>query len=138
MLIDIKDVPPSEVRMAAAYRPQATLIVDSFQDIELPSTIDASEVDLSEVKVDTFYLFQGSERRAMVLSFTRSNASGNMGFLDDELGARRLNVALTRAEKYCTLVGDWTTLRDDGDRQLYDHLYQTVTNHYPAKTTQPS
>lgn len=137
MLIGVKNVPPAEVGVAAAYRSQATLIENHLQDLELPGTVEASGEDLSEVKVDTFDSFQGSERRAMVLSFTRSNTSGTIGFLGDELGARRLNVALTRAKQYCALVGDWTTLRADGDRKLYEQLYQTVTNRYPAKSVAP-
>ncbi|NEU59065.1 AAA domain-containing protein [Halorussus sp. MSC15.2] len=91
-----------------------------------------------EVEVDTIDSFQGGEREAIVVSFVRSNDRGDVGFLGrDPDGPRRLNVALTRAERFLALVGDWETLREsDGEdgsgtdgsessglyRALYDYL----------------
>jgi hypothetical protein len=67
--------------------------------------------DYEEIKVDTVDSFQGSERKAILVSFVRSNDSNNSGFLEfpDE-GKRRLNVAITRAQRRLVLIGDWDTL----------------------------
>jgi superfamily I DNA and/or RNA helicase len=52
----------------------------------------------------------------------RSNEAGAIGFLAE---LRRLNVALTRARRHLTVVGDSATLAHDEDlRSLVDHLQQ--------------
>lgn len=51
--------------------------------------------------------YQGQERDLIILSFTRSNAKGQVGFLQDW---RRLNVAMTRAKKQLIMIGDLSTL----------------------------
>ena len=54
--------------------------------------------------------FQGGEREAVVISLVRSSDRGGkdgIGFLRDE---RRLNVAVTRAKRHCTLVCDCETV----------------------------
>ncbi|ELY86757.1 Superfamily I DNA and RNA helicase and helicase subunits-like protein [Natrinema altunense JCM 12890] len=123
MLIENKGIRGSDIGVAAAYKKQANEIESHLQQSEIQ--------DVSSVKVNTFDSFQGSERDAMILSFTRSNENGNIGFLGDEIGKRRLNVALTRAKRYCALIGDWETLRDGSE--LYDRLYQYVTSEVPPK-----
>lgn len=111
-----KGLQDSEIGIAAAYREQAKTIEDCLDQADISN--------LQELKVDTFDSFQGSERDAMILSFTRSNKGENIGFLGDEIGERRLNVAMTRAKAFCALIGDWDTLREGSD--LYERLYQYV------------
>jgi superfamily I DNA and/or RNA helicase len=111
-----KGLQDSEIGVAAAHREQAKTIGDRLDQ--------AGTSNLQELKVDTFDSFQGSERDAMILSFTRSNERGDIGFLGDEIGERRLNVAMTRAKAFCALIGDWDTLRESSD--LYERLYQYV------------
>ena len=123
MLTETKGLKGSNIGVAAAYRKQVDEIENRLQQANLQG--------ISGVKVDTFDSFQGSERDAMVLSFTRSNKDGNIGFLADEIGRRRLNVALTRAKRYCALIGDWDTLREGSE--LYERLYEYVTEEIPAK-----
>jgi superfamily I DNA and/or RNA helicase len=127
MLLQDKGFQANEVGVAAAYRKQAELIEDRLKQSDLGN--------LQDLKVDTFDSFQGSERDAMILSFTRSNNRGDIGFLGDEIGRRRLNVAMTRAKAFCALIGDWDTLREGSD--LYDRLYQYVDNEIapPKKIT---
>lgn len=85
--------------------------------------------DTSNMKVDTVDSFQGSENEAIIVSFVRSNTTGNSGFLTmpDE-GPRRLNVALTRAKKRVVLIGNWDTLttsqNDDDTSDVYQSLEQ--------------
>ena len=103
---------------------------------EVESTLaDLSHDEGDDVIVDTVDSFQGGEREAVVVTFTRSNDGGDIGFLGRTPdGPRRLNVALTRGERFCGLVADWETLRDDGGgrnecadlyRDLYEQLERT-------------
>lgn len=48
----------------------------------------------------------------VVLSTTRSNKRGRVGFLND---SRRLNVALTRAKRGLVIIGDMETLKGDSN-----------------------
>ncbi|WP_342375949.1 IGHMBP2 family helicase [Myxococcus stipitatus] len=60
-----------------------------------------------DVEVDTVDAFQGREKDAVLVSLTRSNSEGQVGFLND---LRRMNVALTRARRHLFVVGDSATL----------------------------
>ncbi|MFC5747992.1 DEAD/DEAH box helicase [Actinomadura rugatobispora] len=82
--------------------------------------------DAVAARVGTVDSFQGGERRLIVFGFTRSNASGRVGFLND---LRRSNVAFSRPRNLLVLVGDTSTLRradDPGFRavagSLLDHV----------------
>lgn len=114
---------PDEIGVIAAYGAQADLIQAQLETL----SVDGAD----EVLVATIDRFQGSEKEAVVVSFTRSNTNGNIGFLSEDDGPQRLNVALTRARQYCALVGDWDTLRA-GD-QLYQQLYQSVSDRFETK-----
>lgn len=51
--------------------------------------------------------FQGREKEAVIISFTRSNDSGEYGFLREQ---RRTNVAVTRARRHLCLIGNSDTV----------------------------
>ena len=59
------------------------------------------------LEIDSVDGFQGREKEAVVLSLTRSNDAGEVGFLAD---VRRMNVALTRARRKLVVVGDSATV----------------------------
>ncbi|MDQ3233385.1 MAG: AAA domain-containing protein, partial [Pseudobdellovibrionaceae bacterium] len=59
------------------------------------------------IEVDTIDGFQGREKDAVLISLVRSNEDQEVGFLKE---TRRLNVALTRARRHMTVVGDSATL----------------------------
>ncbi len=60
------------------------------------------------VQINTVEGFQGHERDLMIISTTRSNAVGSLGFLEDD---QRMNVMLTRARKGLVVVCDRETLK---------------------------
>jgi ATP-dependent RNA/DNA helicase IGHMBP2 len=75
-----------------------------------------------DVEIGTVDGLQGREKEAVVLSLVRANEQGEVGFLAE---LRRLNVALTRARRHLTVIGDSATLAHDADlRGLVDHLQQ--------------
>jgi superfamily I DNA and/or RNA helicase len=70
------------------------------------------------VEVDTADGFQGREKEAIVLSLTRCNEAGEIGFLADY---RRANVAITRARRALFVLADGATLgRDRFYRGLFE------------------
>ncbi|MBK9735115.1 MAG: C-terminal helicase domain-containing protein [Saprospiraceae bacterium] len=72
----------------------------------------ADDQDLRKliIEVNSIDGFQGQEKELIYLSLVRSNEKGDIGFLKDE---RRLNVAMTRAQKKLVIVGDSATLALD-------------------------
>jgi ATP-dependent RNA/DNA helicase IGHMBP2 len=90
-----RGVPPREMAVIAPYDAQ----------VQLLRQLLAAHPDL---EVDTVDGFQGREKEAVIVSLTRSNEAGELGFLAD---IRRMNVALTRARKKLVVVGDGATVR---------------------------
>jgi ATP-dependent RNA/DNA helicase IGHMBP2 len=72
------------------------------------------------VTINTVDAFQGQERDVIAISFVRSNAKGEVGFLAD---IRRTNVAMTRAKKKLIMIGDSATL---GTHPFYVRLLEYV------------
>ncbi|HEB52827.1 MAG TPA: hypothetical protein ENI87_06195 [bacterium] len=78
------------------------------------------------LEIGTVDALQGREKEAVVVSLVRSNDAGEVGFLAE---LRRLNVALTRARRHLTVVGDSATLANDPALlALIEHLQQNA--HY--------
>ncbi|WP_026954697.1 IGHMBP2 family helicase [Algoriphagus vanfongensis] len=74
-----------------------------FESFDYPNLKAFAEL----ITIDTVDGFQGQERDLLLISLTRSNDRGEIGFLADE---RRMNVALTRAKRKLVLIGDSSTL----------------------------
>lgn len=73
-----------------------------------------------ELEIGTVDGLQGREKEAVVVSLVRSNDRGEVGFLAD---LRRLNVAMTRARRHLTVIGDSATIAcDEGLCRLVEHL----------------
>ena len=67
--------------------------------------------------------FQGSEREIMILSTVRCNTRGDIGFAKD---GKRLNVALTRAQRGLIVVGNYHTLIAGDDEGLWTAWFQNI------------
>ncbi|MFC6954354.1 AAA domain-containing protein [Halorubellus litoreus] len=126
---------PADVGVISMYAAQADRIRSRLANGDVPGG--------RLVTVDTVDSFQGGEREAIVVSFVRSNDTGNSGFLETPtVGPRRLNVALTRARKRLVLVGDFDTLGtvaphrtpEDSCAHLYRELAATVREHGRMQT----
>jgi len=70
------------------------------------------------LEIDSVDGFQGREKEAVVISLVRSNAKGEIGFLND---IRRMNVAMTRARRKLLIIGDSATL---GGHAFYSRLLE--------------
>ncbi len=86
-------VAPEDIAVIAPYAAQVRLVRDRLNH--------------RRVEVDTVDGFQGREKEVVLITMTRSNAIGEIGFLAD---TRRTNVALTRAKRKLIIVGDSATL----------------------------
>ncbi len=61
----------------------------------------------SSWKVSTVDAVQGQEADNIIISLTRSNTNGEIGFLSE---LRRTNVAISRAKNRCWIIGDSATM----------------------------
>jgi len=84
------------------------------------SDLIRSKIKEENIEVDTVDGFQGREKEVIILSLTRSNREGNIGFLRD---LRRLNVSITRARRKLVVIGDVSTLSSHPVyEELFDHI----------------
>lgn len=86
-------VSPRDIAIISPYSAQVKLL--------------ASRIPNPEIEIDSVDAFQGREKEAVIVSLVRSNLEGRMGFLTD---VRRMNVAITRARRRLTIIGDSSTL----------------------------
>jgi predicted DNA helicase len=84
---------PDEIAVISPYSDQVDL---------LDRNIESEGLDIKSVDG-----FQGREKEVVIISLTRSNKAGRIGFLED---VRRLNVSLTRAKRKLIVVGDSSTV----------------------------
>ena len=73
-----------------------------------------------DVAVDTADKYQGRDRDVIIISFVRSNDSGNVGDLLKDW--RRVNVAITRAKKKLIVIGSQRTLAHDALLNQFLHM----------------
>ena len=77
-----------------------------------------NRMELRELEIDTVDGFQGREKEVILITLTRSNDRGEIGFLAD---TRRTNVALTRAKRKLIVIGDSATL---GGNEFYGRMLE--------------
>lgn len=89
--------PEASIGVIAPYRAQVQALEAA---VGQPRGCDIATVDS----------FQGQERDVIILSLTRSNPDGLIGFLSEY---RRTNVAMSRARRHLLVVGDSSTVGSD-------------------------
>ncbi|TWT42453.1 AAA domain-containing protein [Botrimarina hoheduenensis] len=102
-------VPADEIAVIAPYAAQVRLLRGRLQ--------------VPGLEIDTVDGFQGREKEVVVITFVRSNPTGEIGFLGD---TRRTNVALTRARSLMRAIGDSATL---GGNEFYAALLDDIQQH---------
>jgi len=89
------------IAVISPYSEQVRLLKEQFANTQ------SLHLYGGKISVNTIDSFQGQERDVVLISLTRSNAEGTIGFLAD---IRRMNVAMTRARKKLVIIGDSSTL----------------------------
>jgi ATP-dependent RNA/DNA helicase IGHMBP2 len=92
---------PFSIAVISPYSEQIRLLKEQL------TNTPALQPYLPNILVNTIDSFQGQERDMVIISMTRSNTEGVIGFLSD---IRRMNVAMTRARKKLVVIGDSATL----------------------------
>jgi ATP-dependent RNA/DNA helicase IGHMBP2 len=98
----VEQAPNATVGVVAPYRAQIEILETLW--------IERQGKARDGIEFATVDAFQGQERDVMVLSLTRCNEEGAIGFLKEY---RRTNVAMTRARSHLLVVGDGATLGAD-------------------------
>ena len=94
----------NDIGVVAPYAAQVALLRELRADLaQKPKPADPDSAEISSVEISPVDGFQGREKEAIVVSATRSNEKGDVGFLAD---TRRMNVAVTRARRHVCLVCD--------------------------------
>ncbi len=100
------------IGIISPYAEQVRYIRGKIEEDEVLQSLD--------IIVNSIDGFQGQEKDLIIISLTRSNDMGVIGFLADY---RRLNVAMTRAKKKLVIIGDGATLSGN---ELYLNLIDHV------------
>jgi predicted DNA helicase len=97
-------VKASDIAVISPYAAQVRLLRAVFSSA-LEDVQDSASVEVSSIDA-----FQGREAQAVVISMVRANQARDVGFLAD---ARRMNVAVSRAKRHVSIVGDHKTITND-------------------------
>ncbi len=89
------------IGIISPYKAQCTCLTEELKNSTLPDYIKQI------IQIDTVDAFQGREKDMILISMTRSNEKGEIGFLNDH---KRMNVALTRAKKKLVVFADSATI----------------------------
>ena len=95
-----------EIGVIAPYANHVRHIQSAIMKAQRAGALPVLKTPVSELAA-TVDSFQGQERDVIIITFTRSNPLGRVGFLQDW---RRLNVAMTRAKRQLIMIGDLAAL----------------------------
>ncbi|KAL6506041.1 hypothetical protein OROHE_022760 [Orobanche hederae] len=86
------------------------IIAPYAAQVVLLKMLRSKEEKLKDTEISTVDGFQGREKEAIIISMVRSNSKKEVGFLSDR---RRMNVAVTRARRQCSIICDTDTVSGD-------------------------
>jgi len=120
LLLHKENMSGSSIGIISPYKEQVKYI---SQEISEDADFQGEDIEVNSIDG-----FQGQEKEIIYISLVRSNDTGDIGFLKDE---RRLNVAMTRAQKKLVILGDSATIGQHGlYSDLIDHVQ--VYGHYDS------
>jgi len=90
--------------LKAGAKPEDIAVITPYKEQAAWIRRHLSEED---IEVNTVDSFQGREKEIVIMSLTRCNSRGEIGFLND---LRRLNVSITRAKKKLIVIGNKETI----------------------------
>ena len=119
---------PKEITMIAPYKRQVKLIKDmlSYEKAAAVSKDELTEKAwrlFINTRIATVDSFQGGESDAVVISYVRSNSTGNIGFIDDP---NRVNVTHTRCRKEMMVIGDLECLKKNEKGNIFKRLERNL------------
>lgn len=115
---------PTEVKLVEQLlyenqlTPENTVIIAPYS-----AQIELLRKALPQWSISTIDSIQGQEQENVLVSLVRSNEDGTIGFLKDY---RRTNVALSRTQNNCWIIGDSATLSTD---RFYAELFDLIEQH---------
>lgn len=104
-----------QVSVITFYSAQAKLLNDKL--------IKSKKYNNLNLRVGTVDKFQGIESEIVIVSFVRNNKNGKIGFAKDP---RRINVALSRAQKLLVIVGCSELYCDRNNNRIAKGYYKEV------------
>lgn len=102
-----------EIGIVVPYKNHVQAIQTAIRKAQRAGRLAALKAPVFEL-VASVDSFQGQERNLIIMTSTRSNPSGTVGFLKDW---RRLNVGMTRAKAQLIMIGDMHTLATERPRK---------------------
>ncbi|MCG3206000.1 MAG: hypothetical protein KCHDKBKB_02726 [Elusimicrobia bacterium] len=108
------------------------------RDIEPESAVELRGQPV--FKLLTVDAAQGQESDVVIFSTTRSNREGRIGFLGEEEGLKRVNVAISRPQENMVLIGCFQTLVKGGRYTFggspFGRIKEAVTDNYRRFNTE--
>uniref|UniRef100_A0A8C9HFC2 DNA2/NAM7 helicase-like C-terminal domain-containing protein n=1 Tax=Piliocolobus tephrosceles TaxID=591936 RepID=A0A8C9HFC2_9PRIM len=120
-IIIIDKINESNICIITPYTKQVNILRSIFYDNIY--NLKNYKSSFKNIEIATVDSFQGREKEIVILSLVCSNYFKNIGFLNDY---RRLNVAITRAKRNVTIVGNSNTISSD---KVLNKLYETALNY---------
>eukprot|EP00045_Choanoeca_perplexa_P019434 m.2836 g.2836 ORF g.2836 m.2836 type:complete len:1937 (-) comp4132_c0_seq1:121-5931(-) len=101
----VQGVKPENIAILTGYRSQRRRLVQDLTTVAAkhPELGLLDELGALHVRVETVDRFQGDESQVVILSLTRSNTEGRLGFM---ASVNRHCVALSRAKAALIIIGD--------------------------------
>ena len=114
------NVSPDQIGVIVPYLAQKSLVLNLLRQ-RIPRE------NFLRLHINTVEGFQGNEKDFIIISLVRSNATGSIGFVDDD---QRMNVMLTRARKGLLVFGDSKTFEaSSGGNSLWREWLEWCATH---------
>lgn len=119
--LESENIDYPKIGIISPYQAQVATLKELFE-----KKFEESEFT-KNISINTVDGFQGQEREVIYISLVRSNEKSEIGFLKD---IRRMNVAMTRAQKKLIVIGDSATIaKHDFYQNFLDYIDEIGAYH---------